>query len=140
MLPADGWPANTAFPVDKPPDWSWRLSLVRDKRPESSVPPALRQLLLPATDELKETDALKAYRAVAARHQNAVVTRFDYTRQTLFKSNFGLIRLSKDPNGLVLRHTLVSESGPNAVTPAEGTVHDISLAPSTEPAPGIVVR
>ncbi|MEO6526674.1 MAG: hypothetical protein ABIP93_08640 [Gemmatimonadaceae bacterium] len=140
IVPADGWPAGTNFPDDKPPDWRWRLSLVRDLRKESDVPAKLRQPLLPESDELKETSALTAYRALAARHQTTAITRADYVRQVVFKSNFGLISLSKSGQVITLRHTLISESEPEGVTPAEGTVHDISLASSPEAAPKVGFR
>ena len=141
LVPAEGWPASTSIPADKQPDWTWRLRLVRDVRPEFEMPTNLRQALLPETDELKESDALTTYRAVAARHQTAAITRFDYVRQVVFKSNFGLVALSRSaPNAVVLRHTLMSESAPDAVTAAEGTVHVIPLSPSTEPAPTLEFR
>jgi hypothetical protein len=141
LLPADGWPAGTAFPSDKPPDWRWRLTVQRDPRSETALPTALRQQLFSAADELQESNALPAYRAVATRHQTAAATRFEFLRQLIFKSNIGIVQLSKDAsNNLVLRHTLISESAPDAVTGAEATVHEIPLAPSTKPPPEIGFR
>jgi hypothetical protein len=141
LLPADGWPAATAFPSDKPPDWRWRLTVQRDRRSESALPTALRQQLFSATDELNESSALPAYRAIATRHQTATATRFDFLKQMIFKSNIGLVRLTKDANNnIVLRHTLISESAPDSVTGAEATVHEIPLAASQEPPPEIGFR
>jgi len=140
LLPSSGWPVNTTIPTDKQPDWRWRLSLVRDKRPESAMPSALKQTLLPASSELQVTNVLASYRSVAARQQNAAITRFDYVRQAVFKSNIGLVRLSKTGTAIVLTHTLISESGPEAVTPADATVHEISLAPSNDPPPPVEFR
>jgi hypothetical protein len=113
----------------------------RDPRAESALPTALRQQLFAAADELNETNALPAYRAIASRHQTAAATRFDFLRQMIFKSNIGLVRLSKDANNnIVLRHTLISESAPDAVTGAEGTVHEIPLAASQQPPPEVGFR
>jgi len=141
LLPADGWPAGTAFPGDKPPDWRWRLTVQRDPRPESAMPTALRQQLFAPADELNESNALAGYRAIATRHQTAAATRFEFLRQMVFKSNIGLVRLTKDAsNNIVLRHTLVSEDAPNSVTGTEATVHEIPLAASQQPAPEIGFR
>ena len=141
LIPAEGWPAGTSFPSDKPPDWRWRLTVQRDPRPETALPTALRQQLLGTSDELDESDALPGYRAIATRHQIAAGTRFEFLRQMVFKSNIGIVRLTKDASGsIVLRHTLISESGPDAVTGSEATVHEIPLAPSPQPPPEIGFR
>ena len=141
LLPADGWPAGTSFPNDKPPDWRWRLTVQRDPRPESALPTALRQQVFPPSDELEDSNALPAYRAVATRHQTAAATRFEFLRQLIFKSNIGIVRLSKDAsNNLVLRHVLISEDAPDSVTGAEATVHEIPLAPSPKPPPEVEFR
>ena len=141
LLPAEGWPAGTAFPSDKPPDWRWRLTVQRDPRPETTLPTALRQQLFGAPDELDESNALPGYHTIAMRHQTAAATRFEFLRQMVFKSNIGIVRLTKDASGnLVLSHTLISESGPDAVTGTEATVHEIPLAPSPKPPPEIGFR
>jgi hypothetical protein len=67
-------------------------------------------------------------------------TRFEFLRQVVFQSNFGFIRLSKSGANVVLQHVLVSQIGPDAVTGAENTVHEVVLAPSTDPAPEVVWR
>jgi hypothetical protein len=113
----------------------------RDPRAESLLPTALRQQLFPAADELNEANALPAYRNIVTRHQTAAATRFEFLRQMIFKSNIGIVRLSKDAsNNIVLRHTLISENAPDAVTGAEATVHVIPLAASQEPPPEIGFR
>jgi hypothetical protein len=113
----------------------------RDPRPETTLPTALRQQLFAASDELDESNALPGYHTIAVRHQTAAATRFEFLRQMVFKSNIGIVRLTKDASGnLVLSHTLISESGPDAVTGTEATVHEISLAPSPKPPPEIGFR
>ncbi len=59
----------------------------------------------------------------------------------IFKSNIGIVQLSKDGSGnIVLRHTLISENAPDAVTGTEATVHEIPLAPSPKPPPEVGFR
>jgi hypothetical protein len=141
MVPAGGWPTGTAIPADKPPDWRWRIKLARDVRPESAMPTVLRQPLLPASAELVETDALAAYRSVAVLHQQLAVQRYQFLRQIVFECNIGVVSFSRDAQGRAqVRHTILSENGPDAVDPTEGTVHVVSLAPSTEPPPEIGFR
>ena len=141
LLPAEGWPTGTSFPSDKPPDWRWRLTVQRDPRPETALPTALRQPLFAASEEVDESNALPGYHTIAGRHQAAAATRFEFLRQMIFKSNIGIVRLSKDASGnVVLSHTLISESGPDAVTGTEATVHEIPLAPSPKPPPEIGFR
>ena len=145
LLPASGWPEDTAIPDDKKPDWSWRLTLQRDPRHEIELPTSLRQPQLPADEELDPENALLTYRAVAMRQQATAVTRFDFLRQMIFHNTIGLIRIEKLSNAfgdtdLMLTHVLLSEDAPESVTPAEGTHHVIVLTPSREPAPELEAR
>jgi hypothetical protein len=138
LLPSKGWPAGTTVPNDKPPDWSWRLKLVRDRRPNADLPTALQQQFL-ATD-LDPTNPLPGYRAIAGRHQVAAATHFDHLRQMVFASNIGLVTLSSENGALVLRHTLLSQDAPESQTSAENTVHEASLAATSELAPRLETR
>ena len=141
LLPAGGWPNGTAIPPGAaPPDWRWRLRVLRDARPESSRPTALRQPLLPVSSELVETNALPAYRAIVSRHQTLAATRFEFLRQLVFQSNVCMVRLAKSGTDLVLQQVMLSQNAPESVTAAENTVHEVSLAASTEPAPEIEFR
>ena len=141
LIPAAGWPAGTTFPADKGPDWSWRLTVLRDSRAESDLPSNLRQQLFSATQELKPADAFKGYQAIAARHQAAASTGFTHLRQLVFNSSIGVVRVRRDAQGqLFLRHSLHSSDGPGAPRLAEGTRHETPLTPSTEPAPTLTTR
>jgi hypothetical protein len=142
LIPAAGWPAGTAFPADKPPDWRWRLQVLRDNRPEGELPPNLRQPLFTSAQELKPADALPAYQAIAGRHQAATSTRFEHLRQIVFNSNIGVVRLRREASTgpLTLRHSLYSCNGPGSPEMTEGTRHETSLAPSVLPAPEIEFR
>src|SRR5690606_24048546 len=138
LLLADGWPAGTTVPEDKPPDWGWRLTLVRDERPTNALPTALRQPFLPLTAELNVLDPLPAYRAVAARHAAAAATNFDHLRTVVFSPNIGLVRVEVEGDEFTLVHTLLSPSAPDSVSGAPNTVHRVRLEPSTEPAPTLL--
>ena len=39
LLPAFGWPEGTAVKPATPPDWSWRIKVLLDQRPEFNGPP-----------------------------------------------------------------------------------------------------
>ena len=59
LLPADGWPDGTTIPDDKKPDWSWRITISRDSRPDDPArPEPLRQPVIDPAGELKETNSL----------------------------------------------------------------------------------
>ena len=142
LIPAAGWPEGTAFPDDKPPDWRWRLEVLRDDRPETELPTNLQQPLFTSAQELKPADALPAYRAIAARHQAVTGTRFEHLRQIVFSSNIGVVRLRREgtTGPLTLRHSFYSADGPGSPKMVEGTRHETSLAPSVLPAPVIEFR
>ncbi|MBI5301753.1 MAG: hypothetical protein HY868_06435 [Chloroflexi bacterium] len=136
LLPSRGWPPGSTIPSDKLPDWSWRLKLVRDQRPNSALPPALRQpALIPATD-VNAGDPFPGYAAVAARQALVAATHFDHLRQMVFNTNFGLVVFSGSDATLKLTHTLMSrngEPGENKATP--NTVHEIALVTPTDAQP-----
>lgn len=141
LIPAAGWPAGTAFPQDKPPDWRWRVTVQRDARHEAELPTSLRQPLFTAAQEFSPATVLEGYRRVAARHQHATQTRYEHLRQLVFKSNIGIVRVLRDNDGtLRLRHSLYSAVAPASPLFQEGTRHELSLAPSTEPPPSIETR
>ncbi|MEU1818819.1 hypothetical protein ABZ543_27060 [Streptomyces roseifaciens] len=139
LVPARLWPPGTQIPDDRPPDWRWRLSLQRDERPETDRPPALRQPAL--SEELDPADPVAGYRRVAARHAQAALTHFEHLRQMVFANNIGLVSVTAGSEGaLHVRHTLLSKDAPESTSYSENTVHDISLAPTTETRPELVRR
>jgi hypothetical protein len=140
LLLADGWPPGTTVPTDKEPDWTWRLNLVRDERPNDALPTALRQPFLPSTAELNPQDVLPAYRALAARHAAAAMTHFDHLRTIVFNPNIGLVRIEADGQAFTLVHTVLSQDAPDSVSPNGNTVHRLSLEPSTKDRPQLRVR
>ncbi|MCB1725295.1 MAG: hypothetical protein KDJ39_16545 [Gammaproteobacteria bacterium] len=145
LLPANDWPPDTGVQPGKPPDWRWRLRVLRDPRHEAELPTSLRQPQLDAAQELDVNDALPAYRAVAMRQQTMAATRFDFLREMVFHNTVGLVRIRKqldaDNNShLELTHVLLSEDAPDSVSYAEGTHHVVDLTPGIEPPPELETR
>jgi hypothetical protein len=140
LLLADGWPPGTTVPEGKGPDWGWRFKLARDERPNDALPTALRQPFLPAAAEIAPANPLPGYRALAARHAAAAMTRFDHLRTIVFSPHIAVIRVVRDAGGFSLVHTLVSPDAPGSVSFAPNTVHRMRLEPSAEPAPQLKVR
>ena len=100
---------------------------------------ALRQPAL--SEELDPANPVTGYRRVAARHAQTAFTHFEHLRQMVFTSNVGLVSVTSDPGGaLHVVHTLLSRDAPDSTTYSDNTVHDISLAPTTEPRPELVTR
>jgi hypothetical protein len=133
LLPSGGWPSGTTIPTDKPPDWSWRLKVMRDQRPSTALPPPLRTPVL--ASEFSAASPIAGYRLIAGRHAQAALTRFDPLRNVVFATNVAVVSLEADGGGLKLAHTLLSQDAPDSPTPAENTVHEAPLSPTTDLAP-----
>ena len=139
LVPAHTWPAGTTIPADKPPDWRWRVSMVRDQRPDSERPLPLRAPTIAA--ELQPATPLEGYRDIAARHQQVALTHFDHLRQMVFTPNVGVVTFAVPSTGAPsVTHTLLSKDAPESTTAARNTVHVISLASTTEDQPEIVTH
>ncbi len=99
LLPTRGWPSGTA--VNQSPDWSWRLNLVADVRPDDSSagarPEKIRvSAISPDVDPLSG-NAQTAYRKVLVRHMD--IFKKAAGRRVAWDSNVGLIRFSRDGSG-----------------------------------------
>jgi hypothetical protein len=154
MVPTWGWPdknkegerdpakasrLNAAFP----PDWRWRAKGILDKRPDAERPAPERPtpLDLAAIDaKLKSPQAIEAYSAIAARHQDAL-SRLKNARQILFRSNFGLVRFEKKGDALDAIHEVYTAfddpdaPSPTPARPEAYMVHVASLGPLNEEPP-----
>lgn len=139
LLPTRGWPNGTSIPPDKPPDWCWRVKLVRDERPNLSMPLDVQQPVLDISKEVDPNTAathLLAYQAIAARHQISAQTgRFVNVRQLVFTTNIGLVEISGSGASLQVKHTLLSRESTIIDEGEPNTIHTISLAPTSDPAP-----
>jgi hypothetical protein len=139
LLPSATWPTGTAIPPDKPPEWRWRLALARDERPNASLPLDVQQPMLAPGSEVDPNNPashLPAYRAIAARHQIAAQTgRFLPVRQMVFTTNLGLVAFAGTGASMQVTHTLLSRASEITDEGEPNTIHTISLAPTTDPAP-----
>ncbi|MFN0123866.1 MAG: hypothetical protein ACKV2V_25465 [Blastocatellia bacterium] len=90
------------------PDWSWRIGVLVDQRPDAERPEPVRPRSLPADfrdidsfpSDNKFSDFVASYRQLSLRHQGQF-DKVKHGRQVLFASNIGVIRFSEEanPNG-----------------------------------------
>jgi hypothetical protein len=145
LLPTRGWPTGVSVPDDKKPEWSWRLQLVRDVRPDSDLPPDIQLTSeLKLANELNPADAsthIPVYRTIAARHQRAAQgNRFQQFRQIVFTPNIGVVELTGADATLAVKHTLLSRRTVDDNKGAPNTVHVIPLAPTTDQPPTLQIE
>lgn len=125
LLPVIGWPAGTT--IDAPPNWGWRLRLVRDLRTGGANgapadPPTLAADIDPAAP-------FSGYKAVVTRHALVTMQMPRLLRTLHFLSNVGLVHFEPDGAGPpTLVHQLLSASAPQSQTFALNTVHRAVLA------------
>lgn len=138
LVPSRGWPSGTTLPDDKPPDWRWRLMVIRDQRPNGDLPEFLRQ---PALPEFNPGDPIGSYRKVASEHsRTALNPHFTHLRQMVFVNNIGLVKSFMEGGTLTLSQTLLSAATPDDPASSENTLHKVSLAPTPEAPPKLEVN
>ena len=137
LLPTEGWPDGTT--IDLPPDWSWRLRLVKDGRPDDDSPgarPADGQdnAIIPDIDP---DDPGDGYTAVLLRHAKALSKKI--ARSVVFSSNIGMVSFSGSGDTLKVKHALMYEhpEGAKSGDPKAYTAYELGLAPSTADPPSI---
>lgn len=142
LVPAAGWPAGTT--IDEPPDWRWRARLVRDERPESQLPAWAQRPQLSPEDELvveKPATHLRAYRAIAARHQAcALGGGYRQLRQMVFATNVGVLALNGSGASLEVVHTILSRADEEGTSGERNTIHTIPLTPTPAERPELRTR
>jgi hypothetical protein len=105
LLPTEGWPEGTAENPLHPPDWTWRMDIVRDERPEIERPSSVRPVdLVPGDPEADIATDLNGYRKAIVRHVKHMDKQKDnlaHARQILFASNLGQVHFERhaDPDG-----------------------------------------
>jgi len=103
LLPSRNWPPGTKIGPRRP-DFTWRLDLVRDERPEAKRPEFTRAEPPPQFDP---QDVERSYREIADRHR-AQLDKVRFGRGVLYQPNLGLVRFELDDGGLVARQDLIS--------------------------------
>jgi hypothetical protein len=132
IVPAGGWPAGSTIPDDKKPDFSFRISGLRDERLRSVLShPEHLQPELPAFDA---ANPLETYNAIALRHAELALGPTELLRLLVFRSNLGIVRFEPEGDSHTAIHELYSMDDPTTTTGSAYTVHRSSLAMTpTEP-------
>jgi hypothetical protein len=133
LLPAAGWPAGTTIPNDKPPEWRWRVTALRDDTPRSQiVHPERLQPPLPTFDAGSPVDC---YRATAGVHAQLALSTTELLRTLVFGTNIGLIRIEGSGANQGVVHELWTMDAPHSTEGGPFTHHrsPLSLTPSLPP-------
>jgi hypothetical protein len=126
ILPADGWPPGTT--VSKPPDWRWRLDVIRDDRPKAALPAGAPDIPVVTWNA---GDKVSSYADIAGKHQQVTLAPKDPVRLMVFRNNIGLVSFATDGGDFRISHTLLSSVDDQ--TGDEFTQHTIHFAPSPAP-------
>jgi hypothetical protein len=106
MVPTHGWPEGTTVNPAHLPDWSWRVRVVRDKRPDKDRPvPAQPEDLHPGEPDADIEANIDGYRRVAVRHAKQL-EKLNNSRQILFANNLGLVKFENRDDILHVVHEL----------------------------------
>jgi hypothetical protein len=134
LLPIEGWPPGTNENAAKPPDWAWRMDIIRDERPDAARSPNVRPVdLVPGSPNADIAPNLDGYRRAAVRHVKQLDKELDYLdwgRQMLFASNLGLVRFERPAGGpltAVQDLYALAEHASAAARPEIMTQHKIPL-------------
>jgi hypothetical protein len=99
LLPTEGWPDGTTENPQRPPDWTWRMDVVRDERPESERPTSVRPVdLVPGNPTADVATDLNGYRKAIVRsvkHMDKEKDNLAHARQILFASNLGQVHFER---------------------------------------------
>ena len=147
VIPTEGWPAGTAFAVA--PEWSWRMSLLEDTRPDDAsadARPADGQVGA-ITPELDVNAPEAGYVAVLQRAEKQLKSKI--ARAVIFASNLGLVTFGGTPIGVppnvtiarTLRHSLMYDhpAGKKPADPQAYSAHDVGLSPTADAPPSIAL-
>ena len=126
ILPANGWPAGTT--VSKPPDWRWRLDVIRDDRPKAALPAGAPDIPVITWNA---GDKVSSYADIAGKHQQVTLAPKDPVRLMVFRNNIGLVSFATDGADYRVSHTLMSSA--DDPTGDEFTQHTIRFSPSPAP-------
>jgi len=127
VVPTHGWPVGSG--EERPPDWAWRLAMVRDQRSEAAAPPTLERRWIPV-----ERPADPAATGSVGWHARAV-RRLAYGRVFAFQPNVGVVTFERSGDDWSVRHVIAGELPPlpeTGVTPAglqPYVVHRTGLTP-----------
>lgn len=140
LLPTYGWPAGST--VNQPPEWSWRMVLAADQRPDDSSAGARPvSIQVPSiTPDINPSigDATAAYRKVLARHVD--IFKKSVGRRVEWDNNVGIIKFTTDGSGnLTASQQLWYWLPGDDLTddPDAYTVYSNTLEPTSDTSPSI---
>ena len=126
LLPAAAWPKATTIPDNSAPDWTWRLQVVRDTRPD----PIKRQPEQPPLPVFDSNAPQQSVALIAARHAQVARSPNDPVRSIVFPSNVGVVRFeTTDSGGVRAVHEISSPDDPETDTGSAYTHHEVDLGP-----------
>jgi hypothetical protein len=143
LLPTEGWPAGTTVSVQ--PDWSWRVSLLSDERPDDSSADARPTdgQIGNITPDVDINNPVDGYAAVQKRHEKLITRKTP--RSVVHNSNIGVITFNGSGASLTVIHDFYyfhpeAETNPEVLKPDEPsayTSHETSLASTVDTPPVI---
>jgi hypothetical protein len=100
--------------LNTPPEWSWRLLVETDERPDDTSPGARPQKVRvpPVTPDVDFSNAADGYARSVTRYAEQA-TKSNY-RRIVWNANFGLISFERDAGKLVATHSIYYEVGGDA--------------------------
>jgi len=137
VLPAENWEPGSSVSV--PPDWAWRLSLVKDERPDDSSPNARPSdgQVGGITPEIVPGNPDVGYVKVLLRAEKQLKAKI--ARAVTYASHLGLVTFSHTGPNLKVKHALMYEhpGGAKPADPQAYTVYELDLTPTADTQPTI---
>ena len=139
MFSPQGWfPGTTVNP--SAPDWSWRLNIVADERPDTNTPDARPEgaridTITPDVNFGNAASVKNGYVKVVERHQEAF--KKNIARRVVWASNIGMVKIKKTSGKLSIEHQFWYRLPDDDLyeDPYPYTVHKTSLEPTSDTPP-----
>ena len=137
LLPTEGWPEGTNVSIL--PDWSWRVVLLTDERPDDSSPNARPSdgQIGNITPDVDPSDPVDGYVKVQKRHEKLITRKTP--RSVVYNSNIGVVTFSGTGSSLKVKHDLYyfHPEGEKTGDPKAYTSHEALVAPTSDEPPQI---
>lgn len=137
LVPTRGWPPGTS--ITRPTDWSWRMRLLMDARPDDNSPNARPKDGQPGaiSPDVDPAAPEAGYLATVLREEKTLGSKI--TRAVVYNNNLGMITFSGSAETLKVKHELVYQhpEGAKPDDPQAYTAYETNLIPTTETPPTI---
>ena len=135
VLPAEGWPTGSS--ISQPADWAWRVSLVKDTRPDDTsegARPSDAQGSKISTD-LVPASPVAGYVAILQRGEKQIKSKI--ARGVVFSSNFGSVTFTGTIATRAVTHQLIYEhpESKKEKDPQAYTGHSLTLVATSDAQP-----